>query len=53
MSTECVEEWATARLRCEEYEVQGLLESHSGFGSSWERCVRGQGSAACGGNPVG
>jgi hypothetical protein len=53
MSRECEEEWATARLRCREYQLSGRLGRRSGFGRTYEKCVRGQVSAACGGNAIG
>jgi hypothetical protein len=53
MSPECAEEWAVARQRCREYQRSGLLGRFSGFGRTYAQCVRGQVSAACGGNPVG
>jgi hypothetical protein len=53
MSPECAEEWAAARLLCLDYRSRGLLGRYSGFGRTYQQCVRGQVSAACGGNPVG
>lgn len=55
VSDRCAEEWATARARCSEFRDNGLLGSQGylGFGRTYEQCVRGMVSAACGGNPVG
>jgi hypothetical protein len=55
MSPECEEEWAAARLRCLDYQQRGLLGKRGAqsFGRTFEQCVRGQVSAACGGSPTG
>ncbi|HXQ49610.1 MAG TPA: hypothetical protein VN802_00825 [Stellaceae bacterium] len=55
MSPECMEEWAAARLFCTNLLTAGLLgkRGYLGFGRTYDQCVRGQVSAACGGNPIG
>jgi len=54
MSPECIEEWTKARAFCGALESKGLLgtDGYYGLGRTVNQCVRGQVSAACGGNPV-
>lgn len=55
VSDRCAEEWGQAREFCEGLEKRGLMGTfgHLSFGRTYEQCVRGMVSAACGGNPVG
>lgn len=54
VSDRCAEEWASAHKFCEDLKTRNLLGTfgHLGFGRTYEQCVRGMVSAACGGNPV-
>lgn len=54
VSDRCAEEWAKAHKFCEDLRTRNLLGTfgHIGFGRTYEQCVRGMVSAACGGNPV-
>jgi len=55
---ECVEEWAAAREFCKDQMKRGKLKpappgfGGPGFGKDFNRCVLGQVSADCGGNPT-
>lgn len=55
VSDRCAEEWADAHKFCGGLLLNGLLgtSGYRGFGWTYEQCVRGMVSAACGGNPVG
>ena len=55
VSDRCAEEWATAHEYCSGLRESGLMgtRGYFGFGRTYEQCVRGMVSAACGGNPVG
>lgn len=49
----CVKEWEEAREFCEEQKRQGNLKpGYAGYGKDVERCILGQVSAECGGNPT-
>jgi len=52
---ECQAEWEQARANCEQLDSKGLLgkDGYRGFGNTINQCIRGQVSAACGGNPTG
>lgn len=54
MSADCQQEWAAARDRCSELWGDGKLgvDGHRGMGKTYDQCVRGQVSEACGGNPT-
>ena len=49
----CVEEWEAAYKFCDEQLKQRAFKpGYRGFGRNYERCVLGQVSEECGGNPV-
>jgi len=50
---ECVQEWEAAWEFCEDQERRGNLKpGYGGFGADFNKCVLGQVSASCGGNPT-
>lgn len=51
---ECVEEWAHAEQFCRDLRRRGKLgkDGYRGFGKTYQQCLLGQVSEACGGNPV-
>ena len=50
---ECAEEWATAMAFCFRlWQKKVFKPGYDGFGADFEKCVKGQVSEACGGNPT-
>ena len=51
---ECEEEWAAAKKFCDDLKRRGKLgkNGYRGFGKTYQQCLLGQVSEACGGNPV-
>jgi hypothetical protein len=49
---ECEQEWADAFRFCDRMYREGKLGPRSGFGRDMQRCLLGQISERCGGNPV-
>jgi hypothetical protein len=50
----CAKEWSEAEEYCKKLRNKGLLgsDAYRGQGKNLDQCVRGQVSAACGGNPT-
>ena len=53
-SEECEREWEEAREYCGDLRKAGKLgaDGYRGMGITYEQCLRGQVSEACGGNPT-